>query len=705
MEAIQNDTLLVGNVSYLNADDIRNMLLDRHVIVCSESAPTKKKKGNIKWYSVGIFNKKFEKIFKSHDFANVIYFSDYLSYYSKPENEFEQIHEVLECCRKNKVENFVYITSQEVCKERETSIARMQKSIEDLCNYYSENELINIKLIRSPYLVQPENKADYLNQLFSKAAKNKKVEIENKAEDVPNFIDVRDLATFVYRLFDNLQDSQEISIFNLRPYQNQSYKDLKVRMLDYFPDTAIDFVEKTGGDKLQLGDDNAKKEYSWQAKYGLIRNFDLYYNEWNNSKQKKQNIFSKLAEKLQSESPLVSLSEVVVGALFVELLNKLYEVSVQFKYIDFRLLFVIIIATIYGTKLGFIAALIEIVSLGYAFTCTGAKWELLLYEPKNWLPFLFFIIAAGVCGYVKQKNDDDTQFSGERIKSLKERNDFLEELYNEAMQYKNEYKQELIESRDGFGRIFDVVKRLSNTVPARIYAESIPVIEDILDTKSIAIFSIQDPKARFGRLEVASQGIRNKVSKSIELSNYKTIIEEIDKSEIWVNKKLEEGYPLYMTGIKENGQYVMLIAVYQTSYVHMSSYYANLIRILRGLLENFLVKAWEYQKAYENEIYIDGTSIVTTKYFIEQLQIQRDMADRHLTHFRLIKVLRNGMDIEQINAILQTSTRSNDIIGLGADKNIYILAAQVDHNTISYVLDRLAKVGLECKVVSEIGEE
>ena len=160
-----------------------------------------------------------------------------------------------------------------------------------------------------------------------------------------------------------------------------------------------------------------------------------------------------------------------------------------------------------------------------------------------------------------------------------------------------------------------------------------------------------------------------------------------------------------MTGIKENGQYVMLIAVYQTSYVHMSSYYANLIRILRGLLENFLVKAWEYQKAYENEIYIDGTSIVTTKYFIEQLQIQRDMADRHLTHFRLIKVLRNGMDIEQINAILQTSTRSNDIIGLGADKNIYILAAQVAHNAISYVLDRLAKVGLECKVVSEIGEE
>ena len=38
-------------------------------------------------------------------------------------------------------------------------------------------------------------------------------------------------------------------------------------------------------------------------------------------------------------------------------------------------------------------------------------------------------------------------------------------------------------------------------------------------------------------------------------------------------------------------------------------------------------------------------------------------------------------------------------------ENIYILAAQVDHNTISYVLDRLAKVGLECKVVSEIGEE
>ncbi|WP_022747804.1 hypothetical protein [Lachnobacterium bovis] len=704
MEAIQNDTLLVGNVSYLNADDIRNMLLDRHVVVCSEGAPTKKKKGNIKWYSVGIFNKKFEKVFKSHDFANVIYFSDYLTYHSKPEKEFEQIHEVLECCRKNKVENFIYITSQEIRKERETSIGRMQKSIEELCEFYAEKELINIHLIHSPYLVQPANENDYLNKLFSKASKNKKVELDYNMNDIPDFIDIRDLATLIYRLFDNLQDSQGISVLDLRPYQNQSFKDLKVRMLDYFPEVSIDFVEKTGGNKVVLEEDIAKKEYSWQAKYGLIRNFDMYYETWKNSKKVEKNIFSIIADKLHSENPIVSISEVLVGALIVELLNKLYEVSAQFKYIDFRLLFVIIIATVYGTKLGFIAAVLEIISLGYAFTTTGSKWELLLYEPKNWLPFLFFIIAAGVCGYIKQKHDDDFEFAGEENKSLKEKNDFLEEIYNEAMQYKNEYKQELIESRDGFGRIFDVVKRLSNTVPARIYAESIPVIEEILDTKSIAIFSIQDPQARFGRLEVASQGIRNKVGKSIELSNYKSIIEEIDKSEIWVNKKLEEGYPLYMTGIKDNGQYVMLIAIYHTSYVHMSAYYANLIRILRGLLENFLVKAWEYQKAYESEIYIDGTSIVTNKYFVEQLQIQRDMADRHLTHFRLIQVLRNGMDIKQINTILQTSTRSNDIVGVGADNNIYILAAQVDHNTIQYVLDRLTKVGLECKVVSEIGE-
>ncbi|SFG27135.1 Nucleoside-diphosphate-sugar epimerase [Lachnospiraceae bacterium C7] len=704
MEAIQMDTLIVGNVQYLKALDIRNMLLDKHVVVCSEKCPTKKKKGHIKWYSTDITDKKFKKIFDAHSVGSIIYFSDYLNYQATSQNELEKIHLILEYCRKNKVEQFVYITSQDSCKVNDKTAGLMQKSAEEICRHYAENEFLSIKIVRSPYIIQPDNPNDFSHRNFEKASANEKIELPFAENNVPNFIDMRDLTTFIYRVFDNWHEDESISYYNLRPYKKQTYHDYKVRMMDYFKDVDIVFNENAREDELDLGNDLALEEYEWSAKYGLIRNFDNYVSLWESSRQNKKKIYDIILEKIRSHNPIANGVEIGIGAIIVEGLNQLYNVSAQFRLVDFRLLFVVLIATVYGSFFGFIAAIIETISLAVAFTKEGTSWELLLYEPSNWLPFLLLFVAAGVCGYVKQKSEEEIEFSKTEIKNLNDRNSFVTELYDEAMSYKNEYRQDLIESRDGFGRIFDVVKKLSDTVPERIYAESIPVMEDVLGTKSIAIFSIQDPEARFARLEVASQGIRNKVKKSIELSDYKNIMAEIDESEVWINKKVEPGYPVYMTGVKENGSYVMLIAIYQTSYVHMSAYYANLIRILRGLVENFLVQAWQYQKANRSEVYVDKTSILKVNYFAEQLQIQRDMVDRHLTHFRLIQIKRNDLTIEQIDSILGKNSRSNDIVGLGADGNVYILAAQVDHNTIPIVLDRLGRTGLECRVVNEIGE-
>ena len=229
MEAIQNDTLLVGNVSYLNADDIRNMLLDRHVIVCSESAPTKKKKGNIKWYSVGIFNKKFEKIFKSHDFANVIYFSDYLSYYSKPENEFEQIHEVLECCRKNKVENFV--------------INLIKQNYAQINNYYQMiiNNLDNYNISKSHGHKDMKNKDIYKFPQSLSLDSNKSNTII-KSIIISNFFfdafkslnsyNISDLKIFYYSyLIKEFMDKKRNNILKRKVINYQKYKNGYFRLL------------------------------------------------------------------------------------------------------------------------------------------------------------------------------------------------------------------------------------------------------------------------------------------------------------------------------------------------------------------------------------------------------------------------------------------------------------------------------------------
>ena len=48
------------------------------------------------------------------------------------------------------------------------------------------------------------------------------------------------------------------------------------------------------------------------------------------------------------------------------------------------------------------------------------------------------------------------------------------------------------------------MQNLDTVVPQEIYAQSIAIIEDVLDNRSIAIYSIRDHKSIFGPPEVSS---------------------------------------------------------------------------------------------------------------------------------------------------------------------------------------------------------
>ena len=267
---------------------------------------------------------------------------------------------------------------------------------------------------------------------------------------------------------------------------------------------------------------------------------------------------------------------------------------------------------------------------------------------------------------------------------------------------KNQYKADLIGSRDGFGRIFDVVKRLSTTVPEEIFAESIPVMEDVLNNKAIAIYTINDPNARFARLNVCSEQLGQTLKKSINLDEYSEVLKTLTENDIWFNGNVIEGFPTYVAGIKSEGNVSVLIMIYRVEYMQISTYYSNLIRILAGLMENFILKAWDYQKAVVAETYVEGTGITKTAYFKQQFEIQKEMMDNRLTSFRLIRIQREGRSLEEIDEMFQSKIRNNDIIGIGDDQNIYLLAAQVDSSSEGIVLKRFRDMGLKCDIVHSV---
>ncbi|WP_022774042.1 NAD-dependent epimerase/dehydratase family protein [Butyrivibrio sp. AE2015] len=700
------DTLVVGSNGYFSKESLETAFGTDNIILCGPKLESQKE-GNIRWFKKSIMGDDFKTLFFTYGFERVVFVSHFINKDSYEVGEIEQLRNVLSLCRKTKVKQFVYVTSDEALLDVENSDSLIYSSVESICRYYAEQYQISVKIIYSPHLISGHYKDDFWCRIFDALEKGEKVEIKARGDEIADFLSIEDLSDFLSRLFDVWgEDESDNGIYEtiyLRSGANTTYEEAFSSIKKIYKNADVVFSGSSIRGRLEYGQDVARHFYGWFAQKDAVSEIDEYVKQYRELYHVKRKIAEILREKLRINGKIMMFLELILGAFLVEVYNYYSGGSVQFRMIDVRLLFVVLMSLVYGTRIGGITAILEIVSLVLAYYRQGTNGILLFYDPSNWIPFILLLVTAAVCGYIKQRKDEDLAFISDENKLLKEEKGFVNRLYEEAMEYKNQYKQDLIGSRDGFGRIFDVVQKLSTTVPEEIFAESIPVMEDVLDNRSIAIYTINDKGARFARLSVASEQISSNLKKSINLDDYRTVIDEVSKGEIWFNRDVREGFPTYVAGIKSEGALSVLIMIYHVEYIQISTYYTNLIRILSGLMENFIIKAWEYQKAVADKTYVEGTQITQYEYFVQQFNIQKEMADNKLTDFRLFRIMRENRTLTEIDEMLQTKIRNNDIVGLGSDNNIYLLASQVDDSSETIVLKRFQNMGLKCDVVESVG--
>ena len=96
--------------------------------------------------------------------------------------------------------------------------------------------------------------------------------------------------------------------------------------------------------------------------------------------------------------------------------------------IDFRLMFVMLIGTVYGLNTGVLAAVLASVSLAAGYLRQGTTLMLLFYEPSNWLAFIVYFVVGASCGYVQLRNTEAARFVREENHLLRDRLRFTQRL-------------------------------------------------------------------------------------------------------------------------------------------------------------------------------------------------------------------------------------------------------------------------------------
>ena len=695
--------LLVGNTGYITKEFVQEAFPESEVFIMGNSLLKTERKKHLIVRPFPERDEELEDIFRTYDFELMVYFSNYITFHGTMEGEAEKLRKVLSYCKRSKEIHVIYLTGPEAGYAATTGKTLLVRGAENLCCQYGKMYQIPVKIVRIPYLYSGVYKEDYFYKMFAAIRSGEPVEIQESPDQPLQFLNSMDLAELLEKMSDNWDE--EYHYLNVPNVFSNTFRELEQKIKEIDASVRIENKGLIPVEKIPPDDKVVRFKYGWFPKISLLEDFSDIYDQYLDSIGEKERRIDRWKIWLDKHRPIVKIVELVIGFFLFEFLNHLAGNQAQFKMIDLRLVFIVLFGSLYGLGYGIAGAAAQTVSLLLAYESQGTKWYTLFYEPANWIPFIFYFAAGAVCGYVRMKNRENLEFISEENQLIREKFLFMRDLYQATLQDKKRYKKQILGSKDSFGKIFDITRKLDIVQPEELFIETMHIMEEVLENETFAFYSLSQ-KNGYGRLEAASPKSQGMYSASVRLSEYTLALETLEKGQVWANRDFIKGYPMYMAGIRKEGSLVMLICIQEVKNGQLTLYYMNLFQILCGLVETSLLRALEYQEATEYKKYVENTRILKPEYFEKSLELQHSMREQKMASYILLKLKYGNMTIEDADEALDRCIRENDIRGISPEGELYLILTQADDKALPVILERLKRNGFEGKVLDvPVGKE
>lgn len=713
--------LITGNLSSLASAFATEFLKRKHrVVLASDDAD---KLGlRLKNLTTHLFNPAsdiFRESMSAYRFDVVIFLAAREEQLSEQRDQqtghlLDGLRNTLEMCRAQKPRHIFYVSSTEVygraperCENDEPVPCSLNGHIlatgEQYCKHYRDEYDLNVTIVRVPYVYGPHESNGLLRRLIQECKSQSTVVIPGKAHRLCNFLHANDIADLIKRAMEDAS-SPAAPVINLSSSKTITNSQLSELLGGIFPNTNFQFEEDAAIFTGPASASAAKKAYDWVDLHDLNTELANSLEPDDVAPITRQTGLRGLIQKYSQSTELLRPLELIFGAILTQYLSQLTGTLIQYKYVDFRLLFVVLMASIYGLRYGLLAALFMCLSLIYTWYQLEIDWNLLIFNVGNWFPPILYFVTGLILGYSHDRNETIIDNEKNQTRLIYEKYQFLYEVFNEIRKLKDEFREQVIGYRDSFGKIYSITRELDTLQEQDVYLKALNILEDLMQNDSIAIYRLE-PDLEYARLEVSSTALQNKLAKSLKLSNYPEVAKSISRSAIFQNTALLPNYPAYLAPIFNNSYPfnvpVAIIVIWSVKFECYSTYYYNLFKVITGLIQASLVRATKFLDANYERIYVPATRILKPEAFNDVLQTRAEMNKNKVATDQLVIVENTDMPFEELYLRISQGIRAGDIVGLRADGNCYILLVQADHPVSQQVVTRLAKLGICCSLLEE----
>lgn len=621
---------------------------------------------------------------------------------------------------------FIYLSSEEVYsghyeenipeqeeltpdKENHRSMAlALSENLCDSYRKYREKDIITLRIDHLYCIPKKRRDAkDICTKFCLEALQNKTVTVVDKNQF--SMMYETDAVEFIYRLLAakehhhfvyNLASSVVVSEYELAALVQDAFSENKEQ-----PDVEIVSIPEEGERRVlsnnlydsEFGNPfccEIKKIVDRTAEQMKKRSYEFFKGE-----KAKPPLWKRLLEKsgwfLKASVPFIENILVFLLVFYVD--SRFGNVGI-FSKLDFLLLYVLLFAIFYGQQQATFSAVLAIVGFIARQVTVRSGFEVILdSDTYIWIAELF--VLGLVVGYlkdqltsIKKENEDEKEYLAEQLTDI-------QDIHTSNVRVKDALETQIVNQSDSVGKIYSITSALSQYNSEEVLFYAAEILGKLMKTKDVAIYTISN--ADYARLFSYTSPKAKGLGNSIRYPEMGELYETVAGGKVFINRKMDERYPLMANAIFENERMQMLVFVWGLSWERMTLGQANQLSIISSLIQNAVLRANRYMEALEQQRFVKDSRMLTTDAFTTLVNVHMQASNRGLTECTLLRILTETGNPVEDGKILITKLRLSDYVGTLSDGKLYVLLTNTSKSESSYVTRRFTELGYASEFVEE----
>lgn len=371
-----------------------------------------------------------------------------------------------------------------------------------------------------------------------------------------------------------------------------------------------------------------------------------------------------------------------------------------FEKLDLFLLYVILFAVVYGQQQAIFSAVLA--TVGYFFTNMNnqtGNGVLLDLNTYIWVAQLFFV--GLIVGYLKDQivvlKNENEEVQGFLSMQLTD----MQDINTSNVRVKDALETQLVNQSDSVGKIYKITSELDQYSPEEVLFYAAKVIAELMGTRDVAVYNISN--GAFARLFSSTSKRAKSLGNSIVYEEMGELYETVMQHKVYINRDLNESYPLMANGIFSGDTLQALIFVWGIPWERMTLGQANQLTVVSALIKDAVIRANRYLDVLVNQRYVEGSKVLTKDAMLTLIKACLKAETDKLTDCTVLRI-EAGETLEQVeqNAVyLSEKIRQSDYLGILEDNQLYVLLSNTSKEEAYYAISRIQEFGFQSQVAEE----